>query len=155
MKFSRGSSASFIRWCNDEEIGWVNEQYDRINFKPSSLDTDRIAVATCNGERVGIGRLCHIKASIFELGGMYVQQSFRGFGISRKIIKFLLEQLNPEATVYCLPFAHLRDFYESQGFKEVPEEVFSRVPRDILEKQQRCNETYPHEVLLLKLNHRK
>lgn len=155
MQASTQSSNPHIRWCSEEEIDWVNEQYEKLDFKPSSLVTDRIAVAIFGGERVGLGRLCRIEDSFFELGGMHVQPIFRGYGIARKIVKFLLSHRDPKATVYCLPFAHLRDFYESEGFEEVSEEVLSKVPRDILKKHHWCNENYPYGVLLLEFRSQK
>jgi GNAT superfamily N-acetyltransferase len=149
MQNDHNSSDFLIRWCLLEEIDWVNQKYQKIDFQPSHLDTDRIAIAICNGERVGLGRLCHVDGSVFELGGMHVEPSYRGVGIARKIVKFIIDYRNSKDRVYCLPFAHLRGFYESEGFKKVAEEELSRLPKDLLEKHRWCNETYLHEVLLL------
>lgn len=138
-----------IHWCRKNEIEWVNEKYEEIHFKFSTLETDHIAIATCNSEYVGLGRLCCIENSIFELGGMYVHPNYRGLGIARKIVRFLLESKIPSSTVYCLPFIHLQDFYESEGFQTVPEQAYYQIPKEILEKHRWCNETYLHKVLLL------
>src|SRR5690606_8651693 len=105
-------------------------------------DTDRIAIATHGGEFAGLGRLCHIEGSSFELGGMYVHSNYRSLGIARKIVRFLLENRVSKSTVYCLPFAHLQNFYEGEGFGEISGEDLSQVPDDILKKHRWCNETY-------------
>lgn len=139
-----------IRWCREGEINWVNDQYEKIDFKPSRLDTDRIAIAFSNKEAVGLGRLCKVERLVFELGGMFVQPAYQGQGIARKIVRFLLKERG-EGRVYCLPFAHLRNFYEGEGFEEVSKEEFSNVPPQILEKYRWCNTTYSHDVLLLRL----
>ncbi len=140
-----------IYWCGPEELDWVNGQYGRLDFKLSSLDTDRIAIASIQGKRVGIGRLCSVESSVFELGGMYVESNFRGMGIARNIVRFLLEKRPPETTVYCLPFSHLQSFYEGEGFREASEDSLSRTPKEILDKHQWCNKTYPYKVLLLEI----
>lgn len=44
MQVGDGCSHIYISWCGQKEIGWVNEQYDKVDFKPSSLDTDQIAI---------------------------------------------------------------------------------------------------------------
>ncbi len=139
-----------IRWCKEEEINWINEWYAQIDFKSSSFDTDRVAIARCDGKSAGLGRLCLIDRLNFELGGMYVDPDFRGFGIARQIVKFLIKNCPAGTNIYCLPFAHLIDFYESEGFREISAKSISNVPKDVLEKHVWCNQTYPHEVLLLK-----
>ena len=149
MQASDISSNIQIIWCGEADIKWLNEEYEKINFQLSNLKTDRIAIATYNGEYVGFGRLCHIGNSDFELGGMHVYPGYRKLGIARKIVQFLLENKALGATIYCLPFEHLKDFYKSEGFGEVSEESFHQIPRKILEKFHWCNKTYPHKVLLL------
>lgn len=75
MQDNHNDTDFLIRWCSQEEIDWVNEQYRKVDFKPSQLDTDRVATAVCSGERIGLGRLCQVEDSVFELGGMYVLPS--------------------------------------------------------------------------------
>lgn len=123
-----------------------------LTDKPfSNLKTDHVAIATYRGKYAGLGRLCQIENSVFELGGMHVISTYRGLGIARKIVKFLLESKVKDTTVYCLPFAHLQGFYESEGFLEVSKEEETQVPKEIMEKHCWCNATYPHKVLLLRL----
>ncbi len=151
MQVNDLSSDIQLSWCGDDEIEWVNEEYKKIDFKLSSLKTDRIALASYKGVYAGLGRLCQVEDTVYELGGMHVPPNYRGLGIARKIVQFLLESKITVSTVYCLPFAHLQDFYESEGFQEISKEAITEVPKEVLEKHHWCNETYPHKVLLLKL----
>jgi len=151
MQDSSDNTDFLIRWCGEAEIDWVNEQYQKVDFKLSRFNTDRIAITICNGERVGLARLCYVEDSVFELGGMYVQPSYRRLGIAKQLVRFLLNHRVLKDRVYCLPFVHLRNFYLHEGFKEVSEKELSKVPINVLEKYRWCNETYPYEVLLLQL----
>jgi N-acetylglutamate synthase-like GNAT family acetyltransferase len=146
------SSDIQISWYGENEIEWVNEEYKKIDFKFSNLKTDQIAIATKKGKYAGLGRMCQIEDTVNELGGMHVHPNYRGLGIVRQIVKFLLSSKITGSTIYCLPFGHLQGFYESEGFKEVSKEDIAKVPKEILEKHRWCNETYPHRALLLKLN---
>ena len=127
----------------------MNQEYKKLGFKLSDLQTDQVAIASCGGEYAGVGRLCKVEDRVFELGGMYVLEAYRELGIARMIVKFLLESASKNTTLYCLPFAHLHPFYKSEGFQEVEEQDLSEVPKEILEKHRWCNQTYPHKVLLL------
>lgn len=141
-----------IQQCRPDDIDWGNSKYHEIDFKPSRLEGDRTAIAICNGERIGIGRLCRVEDSIFELGGMYVESAYRGEGVARQIVRFLLSHRELTERVYCLPFAHLKSFYESEGFEIVGDEGLFRIPKGVLEKHRWCNQIYQHEVLLLELH---
>jgi len=141
-----------IDLCDEKEIDWVNQQYQKLNFKPSELQRDHVAIAKYHTKPVALGRLCRVEKSAFELGGMYVQEAFRGMGIARQLIQFLLGRKDFLSRVYCLPFIHLQSFYESEGFREVSAKDLAKVPLEILDKHSWCNETYPYEVLLLELD---
>jgi len=52
------------------------------------------------------------------LRGMYLEKSLQRNGVGTSLIKHIEPELN-EATSYCLPFAHLSEFYGQVGFKKV------------------------------------
>ncbi|KZN47758.1 GNAT family N-acetyltransferase [Pseudoalteromonas luteoviolacea] len=139
-----------IRIAKQEEIHWVNEQYQRISFKLSNPEHDLIAIAVIDGQKVGVGRVQTLSDKDAELGGMYVNPDFRGVGIAAKLASFLVENANNFQRVYCLPFSHLAEFYEKLGFARVKEQ--STAPDLILSKHHWCNEIYDHETLLFVKN---
>lgn len=138
-----------IRKINPDEIAWINAKYDEVGFVHSDAHAELIAVAEMDGERVGLGRLVPVSATEFELGGMYVFEAFRKHGLAGQIVEFLLAHTNSEHIVFCLPFVHLRTFYEKFGFQDCGLITNLKVPEPVLIKHKWCNQTYDHETLLL------
>jgi predicted GNAT family N-acyltransferase len=136
-----------VRQALKPEIDWINQCYDEVEFVHSSFDNEVIAVAEVEGKKAGIGRLVQVNSTSQELGGMYVFEDFRGIGIAGQIVKFLLERSSPLQTIYCIPFAHLSDFYQKSGFEICTN--FEQVPAEILRKHLWCKEKYTHPVSLL------
>lgn len=132
-----------IRWMKPEELLWVNQTYKAIDFVPSVLNKDRVAIACIEDEKAGIGRLVPLKEGGFELGGIYVIERFRNLGIAREIVSFLLDD-SSEGPIYCLPFVNLKNFYSSFGF----ENCFA-LPEEIAQKHAWCLKTYPQNVLAM------
>ncbi|MBC5994398.1 GNAT family N-acetyltransferase [Pontibacter cellulosilyticus] len=135
-----------IRKAEPDELRWVNEQYSKIKFRPSVYEQEFIAIAEVEGARVGVGRLVSIDANTLELGGMYVEDKCRGFGLAKNLVKFLLHHAQ-QKIVYCLPFAQLERFYTGFGFEPVAET--GEVPEKVLQKWEWCQQTYPQPTLLL------
>ena len=138
-----------IRTAKRSEIEWVNKCYDEVEFVHSSFDKEIIAIAEFNNQNAGIGRLVRINSDSLELGGMYVFDVFRGNGIARKIVEFLLQHVQPTQMVYCIPFEHLVPFYKQCGF--APCTNLEQAPKDLLEKYQWCKEKYTQPTSLLVL----
>ena len=137
-----------IRKAAQEELAWVNEQYDKVQFRHSVFAQEFIAIAEVDGIRAGVGRLVSINDHALELGGMYVAVNYRGLGLARSLVAYLLRHAQ-QKTVYCLPFAHLEGFYTSCGFRPVTDT--SSVPAKVLQKREWCLKTYPQPTLLLHL----
>ncbi len=133
-----------------EDLAWVNEQYRSIGFLPSDGVDETIVIARVNGERAGLGRLKRIDADSAELGGIYVFPSYRKKGVAAAVVASLVAEGKRYKTLYCLPFEHLRAFYESYGF--IMTDPDASVPADIRKKLAFCGKTYESRVLLLILN---
>lgn len=132
-----------VRWAQTgEELDWINEQYKEIEFLPSLPRKDRVALASIGSKWAGMGRLVPLEKGAYELGGIYVLPSFRGEGVARMIVEFLVHQSNGD--LYCLPFSHLAEFYCSFGFQRV-----DTAPTEVIEKHRWCNETYSEDVWIL------
>lgn len=139
-----------IRQAVREELQWINARYSEINFKPSNFDRELIAIAEVKGQKAGLGRLVLIDEHTAELGGMFVLESYRGYGIAGKIVEFLLQHSEGFQRIFCIPFAHLKNFYGRYGF--VPVTTDYSVPIEIAEKHRWCNQAYDRETLLLILD---
>lgn len=144
-----------VRVAKKQEMAWINGCYDQVEFIHSHFDSEIIAIAEFNGEKAGLGRLVKVDEENLELGGMYVFESFRGKGIAKEIVTFLLTYVKPSQTVYCIPFEHLLHFYKQCGFANCFK--FESVPQIILDKYNWCQEKYTHPtvLLVLELNNRK
>jgi N-acetylglutamate synthase-like GNAT family acetyltransferase len=136
-----------IRNAEESELDWINKKYDEVDFVHSNLEKELIAIAEVDGVRAGIGRLISIDEKNGELSGMYVFDEFRGMGVSRHIVSFLLENKGLTKRIFCLPFAHLEKLYQSFGFER--SESGQNLPKKVRDKFEWCNEHYKHEVLLL------
>ena len=133
---------------------WVNDQYQQVNFRPSDLLKDYVGIASWENEPAGLGRLQPIDENSWELGGMYIFEAFRKRGIAGRLVQHLLQQAPAGATVYCLPFEHLADFYKRYGFEEWPAEKWNNAPAIIQEKLVWCSRTYSNSVELLILKNK-
>lgn len=138
-----------IRNAEKSEISWINACYDEVEFVHSIYEREKIAVAEMDGQKAGLGRLVRLDSVNFELGGMFVFESFRGKGIATKIVKFLLSEILPEHRVYCIPFEPLIPFYHQFGF--MPCKELEPVPHEISTKYLWCKNKYPQPTSLLVL----
>lgn len=134
-----------IRRLDPAELAWANERYAEVDFLPSPA-TDLIALALIDGCPAGLGRVTRFTGTSGELGGMYVFSRFRGLGIAKCMIDYLVGECHLE-TLFCLPFEHLHDLYAAAGFSlQPPDET---VPHEAREKHAWCNSHYPEAVLLM------
>lgn len=138
-----------LRVANKSEIGWINNCYDQVEFMHSNFDNDIIVIAEYEGQKAGLGRLVRVDEKNLELGGMYVLEPFRGKGIAKALVKFLLEHVKAHQIVYCIPFEHLLPFYKQCGFTICCN--IGLVPKKIFDKVRWCKETYDHPTALLVL----
>ncbi len=138
-----------IRAAEKQEMVWINGCYDQVEFIHSHFDSEVIAIAEFNGEKAGLGRLVEVDEKNLELGGMYVFEPFRGKGIAKEIVTFLLTYVKPSQVIYCIPFDHLLHFYKQCGFINCFN--LESVPSKILDKHQWCQEKYVHPTALLVL----
>ena len=136
-----------IRAAQKTDIEWINQRYAEVDFVPSIFQNEIIGIAEYEGEIAGIGRLVTIDNHNAELGGMYVFESFRGKGVARELVKFLLKHAHLFQTVYCVPFEHLNSFYMEFGFAICTN--LEKTPREVVTKYQWCKSHYPQQTSLL------
>jgi N-acetylglutamate synthase-like GNAT family acetyltransferase len=132
------------------DLEWINQQYDFVNFKHSTLEDEEVVIAEVDTIKIGLGRIQEIQETTAEMGGIFVLPDYRNMGIARRIVSELVVIGKNYSIVYCLPFAHLKDFYSGFGLKEVTN--YTHVPEKVLEKYKWSNDTYTEDVLLLSLD---
>jgi len=128
------------RKATEKDLIWINERYETVNFKPSSLDAgdEEIWISESMGRPVGVGRLVDMGSGTVEMGGMYVLDRFRGHGIARKLVDLLMDSARARfETIYCIPVNHLVDFYKGFGFELYSGKVEHLAPK-LQEKYHFC-----------------
>lgn len=136
-----------ISAATEDDMEWINQKYQEVDFVPSIFEKEIIAIAEYEEQRAGIGRLVTIDERHAELGGMYVFETFRGKGIAKELVNFLLTQASSFQTVYCVPFEHLSSFYRGFGFVSCSN--LEKVPHEVVAKYQWCKSHYPQPTSLL------
>lgn len=137
-----------LRIATPDDAGWVREQYEKAGFIPSDLARDTVVVAELGGNRAGLGRLVPAGESAYELGGMYVDDAYRGRGVAHAIVQELIRRAGAKE-VYCVPFANLESLYAESGFRRVDA---VNVPEAIQEKLDWCAREIPDRaVIVMKL----
>lgn len=140
-----------IQLATANDLEWVNAQYQKIDFVPSSLDNEIIAIVTHNDKLAGVGRIVYLNKQEVEIGGIYILDEFRGLSLANELVSYLVDLAQQKylKAIYCLPFENLKNFYQKFGFYEF-EHHANLVNEKILKKHQWCLENYDKKVLLLK-----
>lgn len=149
---NHNSKSKVVRNIRFDELDWVNSKYDEVQFVHSSFEKEIIAVAEVDGEKAGLGRLVSIYGQQYELGGMYIFEEFRKLGLATQIVEFLLSQTQSKQIIFCLPFAHLKSFYEKFGFQDSSLFPNLKIHDSVRKKHEWCNQTYTGDTLLLVKN---
>ncbi|WP_025699105.1 GNAT family N-acetyltransferase [Paenibacillus forsythiae] len=139
-----------IKIATNDDLQWVNEQYEQVGFVPSNLENETIAIVVHNDKYAGVGRIVYLNEEEAEIGGIYILDEFRGLSLAKELVGYLVSRAEQSGlrAVYCLPFEELRAFYEKFGFKEIDDED-QPINSLILKKHQWCKEKYEKRVLLL------
>lgn len=136
-----------LRFANESDMNDINSIYRKIDFKESDYENEKIIIVESNDKIVGLGRLQKVDENSSELGGIFVEDSYRGKGIAHKIVSELVDISINFEFVYCIPFEHLGMFYKSYGFVEI--NTLDNVPAKVSSKFKWCNEHYNQRTLLL------
>jgi len=121
------------RRAEEKDLTWINEHYRRLNFEESHFSDEIIWLAVSMGRPFGVGRLIQLDERSFELGGLFVLESFRNLGVERELVKRLLENTKGPLTIYCIPLNGLVAFYEEFEFTPYSGEL-EKLPQRLKEK---------------------
>jgi N-acetylglutamate synthase-like GNAT family acetyltransferase len=96
--------------------------YSQCGYGGSLNKEDRVLIAQLGEEIIGAVRLCPDNG-FSVLRGMQILAPFQRQGIGTQLLRACTEQL-VDQVCYCIPWQHLRSFYQQVGFQEVsPVEV--------------------------------
>jgi GNAT superfamily N-acetyltransferase len=100
-----------------KSVGWTRNTNDIIKqiYEASNV----VAIATINGQTVGLGRAISdgvFNAAIYDV---VVRSEFQKQGIAKKIINYLLENLSHVSCVHLISTIGNEDLYHKLGFKKV------------------------------------
>lgn len=108
----------------------VGQFYKEQGYHSAWAETERAFICLDGGAIIG-----SVKVELIDgltiLRGMYIASDFQGQGLGLKFLKHIEPVLNLRVG-YCMPLAHVTDFYKHIGLKEVEE---SQYPEFL---QQRC-----------------
>jgi N-acetylglutamate synthase-like GNAT family acetyltransferase len=141
-----------IKVVTKKEIEWVNEQYKKIGFVPSNLESEMIVIVTYKDKYAGVGRIVYLNEKEAEIGGIVILDEFRGLSLANELVDYLVKEVKKRdlKEVYCIPFEELKCFYGRFGFEECDCND-KQINSHILKKYQWCLDNYEKKVLLLKL----
>ena len=131
---NRGTDAEAFRVLNEARIRTCfvcEDRDDELLLNSESYIMARgghIFFAEVNGNPVGCCALIPMQPGVFEVGRLAVAESWRGRGIGRKLLGFVIEQARSlgasslyfETTGRLAGAVHL---YESMGFRRLPDEA--------------------------------
>jgi GNAT superfamily N-acetyltransferase len=97
----------------------LNQLYLAWGYHGGIAPADIVYVATLNGRAIGLVRRTS-EEGVLMLRGMQVDPSCQRQGIGKQLLRTLVDAL-PAGECYCIPFAHLAEFYNEGGFEIIDE----------------------------------
>lgn len=138
-----------LRELSADEMPASDAIYDKLRFARTDPSCTRMLAAFAGEVKVGLGRLInlgpHDGAQHFELGGMWVDPSYRRSGLALRIVRAMLPWKPSGATLWCTPFADLMALYGDCGFVAVPEE---QAPPRLIRRLDGCASSQERHVLV-------
>jgi amino-acid N-acetyltransferase len=115
-----------IRPAVERDSHAIRALIHRVQINPMGLDWRRFILAIGpDNVMAGCGQIKPHTDNSLELASIAVHPDFRGQGVARKIISFLLE-LEPGRPLFLMCRARLESFYVKFGFRVAS---FSELPR--------------------------
>ncbi|MBP5976749.1 GNAT family N-acetyltransferase [Brasilonema sp. CT11] len=91
--------------------------YNQCGYGGDLSEEALILIAQLEERIVGAVRLCP-NTGFFVLRGMQVLAQFQRQGVGTQLLQACTEQL-ADQVCYCIPWQHLKSFYQQVGFQEV------------------------------------
>jgi len=136
-------SQTSVRCADPAEHSALTALYEAWGYQAGIAPTDVVYVAERSELIVGIVRRSR-EEGFTLLRGMYVEPSARSTGIGTLLLAAFARDLGEQAC-FCIPFAHLTEFYRREGFATVPE---AEMPAPLALRLHRYRQE-GHDVLLM------
>jgi GNAT superfamily N-acetyltransferase len=106
-----------VRRADQSEWRRVETFYRDRKYRGVLSSEAIIMVAERGSDLLGVGRI-QAEDGVLVLRGMRVDPPFQRRGVGARILTSLVTEVG-ERTCYCIPYAHLRQFYRRAGFAEI------------------------------------
>lgn len=107
-----------LRPARAEDAKAIRDLIHRVQINPMGLDWRHFVLAVNQSGRIlGCGQLKPHGGHVVELASIAVEPEFRGRGIARAVIEYLMAQAPRPLFLVCL--SSMGPFYEKWGFREV------------------------------------
>jgi len=136
-------SQTSVRCADPAEHSALTALYEAWGYRGGIAPTDVVYVAERSGLIVGLVRRSY-EDGLTLLRGMYIRPSARSEGIGTLLLSAFARALG-ERACFCIPFAHLTEFYRREGFATVPE---ANMPAPLALRLNRYRQE-GHDVLLM------
>jgi predicted N-acetyltransferase YhbS len=105
-----------VRLGAPRDLAAVEAIYREWRYRGGVQPEDGLVVADDGGRVVGVVRLTR-EHGCTMLRGMRLQPGYQRGGIGTRMLRLFVQQLDDEC--FCVPYAHLLDFYGQVGFRVV------------------------------------
>ncbi len=118
MDIHTPSPAYTLRPATQADAATIRQLITQVNINPLGLDWRRFILAVdSNGNIIGCGQVKPHADSSSELASIAVLPEWRGMGVARAIIQYLLEQHPGRLYLTCR--AELGPMYQKFGFRTI------------------------------------
>jgi len=141
-----------LRPARETESRVIKDLIHSVGINPMGVDWKRFVVAVnSQDEVIGIGQLKPHGKEILELASIAVYPEYRGQGIARAIIEYLLK--DSPRPLYLMCESKNGPLYEKFGFLEIPYEEMPRYFRRISKLAGLASTLTRHDqrILIMKL----
>jgi GNAT superfamily N-acetyltransferase len=106
-----------ISCAQEKDLPEVASFYSGVGYTGGVNPADKVLVARTSEGVVGAVRLCEEEGCLV-LRGMYVSPGRRGTGVGIALLSAAGLTIG-RRECWCIPYAHLRQFYGREGFMEI------------------------------------
>jgi N-acetylglutamate synthase-like GNAT family acetyltransferase len=125
----------------------ISEFYQAQASVAKVAPEEELVVAYADQKFIGSVRLCN-ENDVWMLRTMYIAESHQRRGLGLKILNRFRQRVEEKnlTEVYCIPYAHLEDFYGSIGFKKIED---NQVPGFLQDRIAGYRERSPDKSFML------